>query len=83
MLTRSLITPPLSVNVFYRVNHEPPEPNTRNNIERTRQEREFKIGSIGFADSTGILFAAIFAVPTELELCKAQVRRGKLLCKGL
>ncbi|EDR10336.1 uncharacterized protein LACBIDRAFT_325288 [Laccaria bicolor S238N-H82] len=71
------------VNVFYRVTHEPPDPNTRNNIERTRQEREFKIGSIGFADSTGILFASIFAVPTELELCKAQVQRGKLLCKGL
>ncbi|KIK07113.1 hypothetical protein K443DRAFT_2599 [Laccaria amethystina LaAM-08-1] len=71
------------VNAFYRVNHEPPDPNTHNNIERTRQERESRIGSIGFADSTGILFASIFAVPTELELCKAQVRRGKLLCKGL
>ncbi|KIJ89576.1 hypothetical protein K443DRAFT_117789, partial [Laccaria amethystina LaAM-08-1] len=71
------------VNAFYRVNHEPPDPNTRNNIERTRQEREFRIGSIGFADSTGILFASILAVPTELELCKAQVRRGKLLCQGL
>ncbi|EDR10343.1 uncharacterized protein LACBIDRAFT_317134 [Laccaria bicolor S238N-H82] len=73
------------VNVFDRVTHEPPDPNTRNNIqvERTSQEREFKIGSIGFADSTGILFASIFAVPTELELCKAQIRRGKFLCKGL
>ena len=68
--------PPLSVNVFYRVTHEPPDPNTRNNIERTRQEREFKIGSIGFADSTGILFASIFAIPTVLELCRAQVRRA-------
>ncbi|KAJ3547710.1 hypothetical protein NMY22_g1551 [Coprinellus aureogranulatus] len=72
------------VNVFYRINHEPPDPNIRyNDIELTRQAREFKIGSIGFADSTGILLASILAVPTEVELCKAQVARGKLFCKGL
>ncbi|KDR77283.1 hypothetical protein GALMADRAFT_246616 [Galerina marginata CBS 339.88] len=71
------------VNVFYRINHEPPDPTTNHDIEQTRQEREFKIGSIGFADSTGILFASILAVPTEIELCSAQIRRGKLLCKGL
>jgi battenin len=71
------------VNVFYRVNQEPPDPNTANDVERTRQEREFKIGSIGFADSAGILFASMLAVPTEVELCRAQVSRGKLLCKGL
>ena len=64
----------LSVNVFYRINHEPPDPNIRNNIEQTRQEQEFKIGSIGFVNSTGILFAAIFAVPK----CKSE-----LLSKGL
>ncbi|KAJ2927659.1 hypothetical protein H1R20_g9441, partial [Candolleomyces eurysporus] len=72
------------VNVFYRINHEPPDNNIRyNDIELTRQAREFKIGSIGFADSTGILFASILAVPTEIELCKAQVARGKMLCKSL
>ncbi|PPQ92197.1 hypothetical protein CVT25_008971 [Psilocybe cyanescens] len=71
------------VNVFYRVNHEPLDPTTNNDIEHKRQEREFKIGSIGFADGTGILLASILAVPTEIELCKAQVGRGKLLCKGL
>ncbi|KAF8810270.1 hypothetical protein BYT27DRAFT_7336770 [Phlegmacium glaucopus] len=32
------------VNVFYRVNQEPPDPNTNHDIEKTRQEREFKIG---------------------------------------
>ena len=52
-------------------------------IERARQEREFKIGSLGIADSTGILFASILAIPTEIELCRAQLRRGKMLCKGL
>ncbi|EAU83977.1 BTN1 [Coprinopsis cinerea okayama7 len=72
------------VNVFYHINHEPPEPSTRNNdIELTRQEREFKIGSIGFSDSTGILLASILAVPTEIQLCKAQVARGRMLCKSL
>ncbi|KAK0469059.1 batten's disease protein Cln3 [Desarmillaria tabescens] len=71
------------VNVFYRVNQEHPDPNSANDVERTRQEREFKIGSIGFADSSGILLASLVAVPTEVRLCRAQVRRGKLLCQGL
>lgn len=69
--------------MFYRVNQERPDPHSTHDMERTKQEKEFKIGSIGFADSMGILFAAMLAVPTELELCKTQVRRGKLLCKGL
>jgi battenin len=69
--------------VFYHINHEPPDPNANNDIEQTRQEREFKIGSIGFSTSNGILLASILAVPTEIELCKAQIRRGKMLCKGL
>lgn len=72
-----------SVNVFYRVNQEAPDPNTNHDIEKTRQEHEFKIGSLGLADSAGILLASILAVPTEIELCKAQLRRGKMLCKGL
>ncbi|KAF9463263.1 batten's disease protein Cln3 [Collybia nuda] len=71
------------VNVFFRINQERPDPHSAHDIERTKQEKEFKIGSIGFADSSGILFASLFAVPTELELCKAQVRRGKMFCKGL
>ncbi|KAF5325496.1 hypothetical protein D9619_009725 [Psilocybe cf. subviscida] len=71
------------VNVFYRINHEPPESHSSHDAEQTRQEREFRIGSIGFSDSTGILLASILAVPTEIGLCKAQVRRGKTLCRGL
>lgn len=69
--------------MFYRINQDPPSPLTAHDIERTRQEREFKIGSVGFADSSGILFASIFAVPMEVTLCRQQVSRGKLLCKGL
>ncbi|GLB39925.1 putative CLN3 protein [Lyophyllum shimeji] len=71
------------VNVFYRVNQEEPDPRSAHDIERARQEKEFKIGSIGFSDSSGILFASLLAVPTELSLCKAQSQRGKTLCKGL
>ncbi|KAF8639182.1 hypothetical protein AX17_001668 [Amanita inopinata Kibby_2008] len=71
------------VNVFYRINQEQPDPHALHDLERTKQEREFKIGSIGFADSSGILFASILAVPTELRLCRAQVNRGKMLCRGL
>ncbi|KAF9022195.1 batten's disease protein Cln3 [Hymenopellis radicata] len=32
------------VNVFYRINQEQPDPNATNDVERTKQEREFKIG---------------------------------------
>jgi hypothetical protein len=75
-----------SVNAFYRVNQEPPDTpssSTANDLEWTRQAREFKIGSIGFADSSGILLASLLAMPTEIQLCKGQVKRGKLFCKGL
>lgn len=71
------------VNVFYHLNQEHSDPHSAHDLERRKQEREFKIGSIGFSDSSGILLASILAVPTEVELCKAQIRRGKLLCKGL
>ncbi|KAG5643329.1 hypothetical protein DXG03_001179 [Asterophora parasitica] len=71
------------VNVFYRINQEHPGPQSTQDFERTKQEKEFKIGSIGFADSSGILFAALLAVPTEIELCRTQVRRGKLFCMTL
>ncbi|KAG7095616.1 hypothetical protein E1B28_006341 [Marasmius oreades] len=72
------------VNTFYQINQEHPDPRSdAHDAESIKQEREFKIGSIGFADSFGILMASLVAVPTELTLCKAQVNRGKLLCKGL
>ncbi|KAL5497873.1 BTN1 [Sanghuangporus vaninii] len=55
----------------------------RESKERAKQEREFQIGSIGFADSSGILLASIVAMPTELSLCRAQIARGKSLCAQL
>ncbi|KAG6825192.1 hypothetical protein H0H93_001062, partial [Arthromyces matolae] len=69
------------VNVFYRVNQEHSDPQSSQDVERIKQEKEFKIGSIGFADSFGILFAAVLAVPTEVALCRAQIDRGKTLCR--
>ncbi|KDQ09562.1 hypothetical protein BOTBODRAFT_117036 [Botryobasidium botryosum FD-172 SS1] len=68
------------VNVFYRIGQEERE---EEETERSKQEREFKIGSIGFSDGLGILTASLIAMPTELELCKAQVRRGKSLCMAI
>ncbi|KIO34439.1 hypothetical protein M407DRAFT_16955 [Tulasnella calospora MUT 4182] len=73
------------VNVFYRIAQEdhPEESDSEYDIERKKQEREFKIGSIGAADSLGILLASLLAMPTEIGLCKAQVARGKDLCRTL
>ncbi|KIO24392.1 hypothetical protein M407DRAFT_15430 [Tulasnella calospora MUT 4182] len=73
------------VNVFYRIGQEdhPEESDSEYDIERKKQEREFKIGSIGVADSLGIMLASLLAMPTEIGLCKAQVARGKDLCRTL
>lgn len=70
-----------SVNVFYHINQMPARNGT--DAELAKQEREFQIGSVGFSDSLGILCASLIAMPTELELCKAQVRRGEMLCAAV
>ncbi|KAI8974779.1 batten's disease protein Cln3 [Trametes punicea] len=74
------------VNVFYRINQERrdvPGAGAGAEAERAKQEREFRIGSIGLSDSAGILMASLLAVPTEIELCRAQVARGKTICQSL
>lgn len=71
------------MNVFYHINQDKDSHTSSGDPERAKQEREFKIGSIGFSDSTGILLASLVSMPTEVELCKAQVARGKMLCKSL
>ncbi|KAL4072190.1 batten's disease protein Cln3 [Scleroderma citrinum] len=71
------------VNVFYRINQERPDPLSVEDEEWAKQACEFKIGSLGFSDSSGILLASLVSMPTEIELCKLQVARGKLLCQGL
>ena len=73
----------LSVTAFFRVGQESLESRDSPDVspERLAQEREFQIGSIGLADSLGILMASVLAVPTEVALCKAQVARGRMLCR--
>jgi hypothetical protein len=86
----------ISVNVYYHIGHEDmvlpsveegshsllQGPNI--SVEQwKRQAKEFRIGSLGFADSFGILLASLIAMPTELGLCRLQVLRGKDLCKRL
>lgn len=73
-----------SVTAFYNISQQsPPSSTTSASVspDRQKQEREFQIGSIGLADSFGILLASIIAVPTEVMLCEAQVGRGRDLCK--
>ncbi|EIN10244.1 batten's disease protein Cln3 [Punctularia strigosozonata HHB-11173 SS5] len=73
------------VNVYHHINQRSPSSiaGDGTSTERARQEQEFRIGSIGFSDSLGILLASVVSVPTEVGLCRAQTRRGKRLCRGL
>jgi len=66
--------------VFYRINQE--ESNSLD-PEIAKQEKEFKIGSVGDPDSIGIILAVLVSMPLELSLCAAQVERGKGLCRSL
>jgi len=79
------------VNTFYHLSsreaeadgdHESQSDNGTARPE-TPQEREFKIGSMGFADSTGILLASLISVPVEIGLCEVQVGRGRGVCREL
>jgi CLN3 protein len=79
------LIPTLSVNAFYRVGQESVDENgiETQDPDRRKQEREFRIGSMGFADSLGILLASLIAMPAEIGLCKIQAHRGKDLCVSL
>ncbi|KZT60025.1 batten's disease protein Cln3 [Calocera cornea HHB12733] len=70
------------VNAFYHVSQES-SISTTPGPHRRKQEREFRIGSIGFGDTSGILLASLLAMPAEVLLCDAQARRGKMICKTL
>lgn len=48
---------------------------------RREREREFRIASVGFADTLGILTASLVSSVLEPTLCNAQVSRGRTLCK--
>lgn len=69
-----------SVNAFYWINHEKSD---SSDPEIAKQEKEFKMGSMGVPDSSGIILATLLAMPLEIGLCAAQVKRGKELCRSL
>ena len=69
-----------SVNAFYWINHEE---SGSSDPEIAKQEKEFKMGSMGVPDSSGIILATLLAMPLEMGLCAAQVKRGKGLCRLL
>ena len=69
-----------SVGAFYRINQEKSD---SSDPETIKQEKEFKVGSMGFPDSGGIILAVLLSMPLELSLCATQVKRGKELCRSL
>jgi battenin len=84
------VIPSFSVTAFYQINQEGqsrlrsmPLDITSQQLEQMAQEREFQIGSIGLADSMGILAASLVAVPMELTLCKMQIARGREFCRSV
>ncbi|AAW44170.1 basic amino acid transporter, putative [Cryptococcus deneoformans JEC21] len=52
-------------------------------MEKKAMEREFRIGAVGAADSTGILFASLISMPLEIALCRSQVDQGRTMCREL
>ncbi|GAA5894478.1 amino acid transporter YHC3 [Sporobolomyces salmoneus] len=50
---------------------------------RREQEKEFRIASVGFADTSGILVASLISSALEPRLCRSQVSRGRTHCTEL
>ncbi|GAA5842065.1 hypothetical protein JCM5353_003491 [Sporobolomyces roseus] len=50
---------------------------------RKDQEKEFRIASVGFADTSGILVASLISSVLEPRLCRAQVGQGRTYCRQL
>ncbi|OCF56338.1 protein BTN1 [Kwoniella mangroviensis CBS 10435] len=70
------------VNTFYHVAREGENEDDENN-EKSGMQREFRIGAVGAADSTGILFASLISMPLELSLCNSQIEQGRTMCRDL
>ncbi|GAA5943530.1 hypothetical protein JCM10213_005521 [Rhodosporidiobolus nylandii] len=51
--------------------------------ERRKQEKEFRVASVGFADTLGILLASLVSSALEPALCAGQVARRRMYCKEL
>ncbi|WVR08926.1 hypothetical protein IAU60_005985 [Kwoniella sp. DSM 27419] len=70
------------VNTFYHVAREGEE-DASGADEKAGMEREFRMGAVGAADSTGILFASLISMPLEVALCNSQVEQGRTMCRDL
>ncbi|CAD6570232.1 MAG: battenin CLN3 protein [Tremellales sp. Tagirdzhanova-0007] len=71
------------VNTFYHVGREGADLDERAEDIKTKMEKEFRIGSVGAADSCGILFASLISMPLEIKLCDSQVARGRTTCRTI
>ncbi|PWN46822.1 hypothetical protein IE53DRAFT_365134, partial [Violaceomyces palustris] len=70
--------------------HQDPEEDPETNLEkldllstRLAQQHEFRIGSVGFGDSLGILAASLVSMPLQVGLCDHAYRKGRELCKAV
>ncbi|WVW79495.1 hypothetical protein I302_101464 [Kwoniella bestiolae CBS 10118] len=74
------------VNTFYHVAREGETEHEEGDGEgdgKSGMKREFRIGAVGAADSTGILFASLISMPLELSLCNSQIEQGRTMCRDL
>ncbi|WVF65413.1 protein BTN1 [Kwoniella sp. CBS 6097] len=72
------------VNTFYHVAREGEDDGDAIGEEgKGAMEREFRIGAVGAADSTGILFASLISMPLEIALCNSQIEQGRTMCRDL
>nr|XP_031861448.1 protein BTN1 [Kwoniella shandongensis]KAA5528520.1 protein BTN1 [Kwoniella shandongensis] len=70
------------VNTFWHVGREG-EDDEEGEEGKRALEREFRIGAVGAADSTGILLASLISMPLEISLCNAQVEQGRTICRDM
>ncbi|BGP29650.1 battenin CLN3 protein [Rhodotorula toruloides] len=80
------------VNAFHRLateegqdegEHEEEEGFLGKDRLRMEQEKEFRIASVGYADTLGICCASLLSTLLEPRLCASQVARGRLYCRQL
>lgn len=73
------------VNIFYRLGQDDLLEKTAPDDRRRRaKELEFRIASVGFADTLGILVASLLSSGVEPWLCGLRVARGATpLCSDL
>ncbi|KAK8844113.1 hypothetical protein IAR55_006907 [Kwoniella newhampshirensis] len=71
------------VNTFWHVGREGEGEDGEEQEGKRGLEREFRIGAVGAADSTGILFASLISMPLEISLCNSQIEQGRTMCRDM